>query len=480
MSGRGRSLVRAFKHGNNTGRLMAAAIASIAPGHAAAQTATAHILLEASQAAPARDLLDSMGVNTHFGFLDSPYALRFAEVKAKLADLGLHHVRDTLTPRARELAAAGILSTVLLEPNTTLPDAAVAGIKTLNAHGVIVDTVEGANEPDMFWQRLGILYHGQGYPTGVAAYQRDLYRAFKADPATRSLPVIGVSLGLAGMANATPPRALDGLRASVDWGDVHPYPYNGNPFAPDRRYGGLASFYRQGTFPSVNVDEYPVALRAYVPIYGKGPMASTETGYPAGPHFTSEALQARYIPRLFAEHFRLGFKRTYLYQFADSSRDATGRNPDGCFGLLRYDLSERPAYRSLRRFAHVLAEAAGPGGAVPAGLGFQLIVHGQGDFSDAARVHHILLSRPDGSLVLLLWDEVSGEDASTDPRLPVSVPRLAAELVPSKPVVLRVRDMDGGEGKQIVATPRLPLQFSVPDSVIALDLGGIGRAFGAR
>jgi hypothetical protein len=279
------------------------------------------------------------------------------------------------------------------------------------------------------------------------------------------------------MANATPPRALDGLRASVDWGDVHPYPYNGNPFAPDRRYGGLASFYRQGTFPSVNVDEYPDALRAYGRIYGKGPMAATETGYPAGPHFTSEALQARYVPRLFAEHFRLGFKRTYLYQLADTLRDAGGHDPDGCFGLLRYDLSERAAYRSLRRFAHVIAEAAGPGGAVPTDLRLRLILHGQGDFNDAARIHHVLLSRPDGAWLLLLWNEVSGEDASTDPRRPVAVPRLAAELMPSAPVIVRIREMDQGDGvtPRLTAGPDAPLRFSVPDAVIAIDIAAAAR-----
>jgi hypothetical protein len=438
---------------------------------AAAQPATATVVLAATQAAPAQALLDSMGVNTHFSFAGTPYASGYAAVKAKLVALGLHHVRDLLTTRTTDLASVGLTSTVLLEPNTTSPEAGQARVKALNARRVVVDAVEGANEPDMFWHRLGISYHGQGYPAGVAAYQRDLYRAFKSDPATASLPVIGMSLGLAGMANAVPPPALHGLRAFVDWGDVHPYPYNGNPFAPVRHYGGLASFYRQGTFPSVYLDEYPDALRAIAPIYARGPMAATETGYPAGRHFTSEALQARYIPRLFAEHFRLGFKRTYLYQLIDSTQDATGRDPDACFGLLRYDLSERPAYRSLRRFAHILLEEAGPGGAVPAGLRLRLTVHGQGDFGDATRVHHILLSRPDGSLVLLVWDEVSGEDASTDPRRPVAVPRLAAELVASAPVTIRMRDIAGGDGDVMREGAGVAWRFSVPDAVVAIDIG---------
>jgi hypothetical protein len=45
-------------------------------------------------AQPADALVDSIGVNTHFGYTDKPYFSRFAEVKAKLGALGVRHIRD--------------------------------------------------------------------------------------------------------------------------------------------------------------------------------------------------------------------------------------------------------------------------------------------------------------------------------------------------------------------------------------------------
>ncbi len=375
-----------------------------------------------------------MGINTHFSFTDSAYATRYSEVRAKLVSLGMHHVRDAPNSRMTNLAAAGIMTTMLAEPTSGTPVALRDQVRALNTHGRVVDAVEGANEPDMFWGRLHIAWKGQGYPAGPVQWQHDLYSVFKADPATAALTMIGPSLGLAGMPNAPPPAAWTGLWHYADWGNFHPYPYNGNPFGPPLAYGGLQSFFKHGTFPSVYIDQAPDAYRAYRTIYGSAPMAATETGYPTGPYFTSETLQAKYLPRVYAEYFRLGIKRTFVYQLLDYFRDPTGRDADASFGLLRYDLSERPAFAAVSGLARLLAAARGPGGATPAGLQLTLRVAGSDAFSDASRVHNLLLKRPDGTLLLLLWDEVSGEDASVMPRRPVTVPQLPARIEASEPV----------------------------------------------
>jgi hypothetical protein len=314
----------------------------------------------------------------------------------------------------------------------------------------------------MFWQRLHISWKGQSYPEGPVVWQHDLFRVFKADPATAALTIIGPSLGLAGMPNAEPPQSWVGLRAYVDWGDFHPYSYNGNPFGPWLPYGGLNSFYAQGNFPSVALDDSPVAYRAYRAIYGSAPMAATETGYPSGPNFTSEALVAKYLPRLYAEYFRLGIKRTYLYQLLDNVQDPTGHDPEASFGLLRYDLSERPSFHTVAALARLLAEPKAPGAAPPTGLRLTLSVTGVGLFPDASRVHHLLLRRADGTLLLLLWHEVSGEDVSVTPRRPIVVPALPATLQTSSPV----RVVVGGRSEGVTASAA----FSVPDSVLAIEI----------
>lgn len=438
------------------------ALAILACPACPAQAGEATTQIEAAAAVPAAAFLDSIGVNTHFLFENTPYAIRYAEVRSKLAVLGLHHVRDVLHPYVRDLARLGIRTTVLAEPSLGTPESFRDRIKALNADGAAVDAVEGANEPDMFWKRLRISWKGQGYPEGPVVWQRDLFQIFKADPATAKLTIIGPSLGLAGLPNARPPESWKNLRKYVDWGNFHPYAYNANPFGPELAYGTLPSFFHNGTFPSVTVDEAPDAFRAYQSIYGPGPYAATETGYPAGHRFTSEELQAKYLPRLYAEYFRIGLKRTYLYQLLDSAQDPTGRDPEASFGLLRYDLSERPAFRTVAALTRLLARPAGPGGAVPGALRLTLTVTGVGDFPDASRVHHLLLRRPDNSLLLLLWHEVSGEDTSSKPRRPVAVPPLPARLDAGQPVRFKVEERDDE-----LATG---IDLSVPDSLVAVEI----------
>jgi hypothetical protein len=41
----------------------------------------------------AASFVESIGVDTHFSYTDTPYVSRFQEVKAKLAELGVHHIR---------------------------------------------------------------------------------------------------------------------------------------------------------------------------------------------------------------------------------------------------------------------------------------------------------------------------------------------------------------------------------------------------
>lgn len=420
------------------------------------------IYLNAADAVPAANLLDSMGINTHFAFTDSPYVTRYNEIRTKLTELGLHHARDVLHGYVADLATVGVTTTILAEPNLGSPVSFRDRIKALNAVEPVVDAVEGANEPDMFWQRLHISWRGKSYPEGPVVWQQDLFRVFKADPATSGLTIIGPSLGLAGMPNAQPPKAWIGLYAYADWGNFHPYPYNGNPFGPSLVYGGLRSFYAQGTFPSVGLDQSPDAYRAYRAIYNSAPMAATETGYPTGPHFSSEELQAKYLPRLYAENFRLGLKRTYVYQLLDNVQDPTGRDADASFGLLRYDLSERPSFQAVAALAKLLREPIGLGEAPPSGLQLTLTIAGIQTFPDASHVHHLLLRQTDGALLLLLWHEVSGEDTSTVPRRPIEVPVLPTRITANVPVRFTTREHR--------SEPTINVVVGVPDSLLAIGI----------
>ena len=55
---------------------------------------------EPVQAMRADDLVGSIGVNTHFGYTDRPYATRFDAVAVKLGELGVRHIRDGVDGRS--------------------------------------------------------------------------------------------------------------------------------------------------------------------------------------------------------------------------------------------------------------------------------------------------------------------------------------------------------------------------------------------
>jgi hypothetical protein len=56
----------------------------------------------------------------------------------------------------------------------------------------------------------------------------------------------------------------------------------------------------------------------------------------------STSAQAKYIPRLFAEYFRNGIARTFVYEFYDEGTNPADQEQN--FGLINNDLTPKPAY----------------------------------------------------------------------------------------------------------------------------------------
>ena len=85
-------------------------------------------------------------------------------------------------------------------------------------------------------------------------------------------------------------------------------------------------------------------------------MACTETGYFTGTAGGSvpQTVLAKYVPRLFCEYFRQGVPRTFWYDFVDDSSDPN--NADGNRGLLKSDLTPKPAYTALLSLTSLLAD----------------------------------------------------------------------------------------------------------------------------
>ena len=232
-----------------------------------------------------------------------------------------------------------------------------------------MEAIEGPNE-----------YSTSGDPNwkpNLVAYQQALYAQVKADPELAALPVIGPSIVHNDQA------ALGDISAYLDCGNIHSYP-QGNP--PDK----LGSFIAKAELNS-----------------GAKPIVATETGYHTALNWSgenppvSEAAMATYMPRLFLEYFRWGIARTFSYELLDEFDDPGWTRQEANFGLLRHDLSPKPAFDALRNTIGSSKTPARPSArrpsttrsAKPASL----------PRPGKRGLHKVLLQKRDGSFYLALW-----------------------------------------------------------------------------
>jgi hypothetical protein len=276
---------------------------------------------EAHATSAADTFVESIGVNTHTFYTDTAYN-DFGAIKARLAELGVRHIRENLAlerpdqyERLNELTAMGIKSTLILgEPSEEASNLKemISIVKT--DLGGTVDAVEGPNEFDM-----------RGRPNWAAElreYQQRLYGAINADPSLAALPVIGPSI-----VHRDHQEALGDISGMLDYGNIHSYPY-GEP-------------------PESNLS---TQLGRAAANSGARPVIATETGYHTalnwdGEHLpVSEDAMATYIPRLFLDYFSRGIPRTFSYELVDEKPDPAHAVRESNFGLLRNNFSPKPAF----------------------------------------------------------------------------------------------------------------------------------------
>lgn len=424
---------------------------------------------------PSDRFAESIGVCTHWTYPDTPYGFAFEKVKQRLMQSGIRQVRDGFSQRLVELGKLGIRATVLVDADKPIA-ASLDTIKKANAGGARIVAIEGPNEPDLFWKNNQRSYAGQGAEqgdagiiAGVVAFQKDLYAAVKADPELRALTVLGPALGKTYGYDTKSPFGKGALTDFVDWGNFHPYP-GGNPFSNPFPYAGVEKHTWHGGHPSANMDESPYAFDVYAPPFTPKPMAATETGYSTFLDGPSEAAHAKYLPRLFCEYFRKGVQRTFSYEFLDEWNKPGDREAN--FGLVRFDLSPKPAFHALRRLLALTAEpnVRADFKAVP--LPGDLTVRAAKGFDRVQYVHHFALQRSDGTFLLIIWHDIALDDTSHKPwrRVPLAPP-MPATLRLTKPVK-RADIFIPNDGDEIVQTfaNADTLDLAVPDRVMVVRL----------
>lgn len=391
-------------------------------------------------ASSADAFVDSVGVNTHWSY--RTYSDQSKTLMSILLKSGIRHIRDGAIPETMDLLVhSGIKETMLIEPtqgiipnSTYWSGAAPAGTygiaNYLKSHMPVgsVDALEMPNELDVFsylykWHSLDASNLSKDpssesyYGAYGEAVTKDCWQAIKSDPTLNSIKIIGPTVGV----QVPSPYAPGSLYNYVDWGAFHPYPGRANTFIYPQPYDTVTKYYWNSFQPSVNIaaDPYggtPLMFIWYQPAFTTGEntrsMVASETGYQTGTQSQggiSPTAQAKYVPRLFAEYFRNGIVRTFLYEFYDEGKDRTNREDN--FGLIYNNLTPKPAYTALASLLALLAE---PGANfTPSTLRYSLTIQPSGSYTRTGYVHDLLLQKSNGDFYLLLWHEIS-DTSNTD------------------------------------------------------------------
>ncbi|MGB3681943.1 MAG: hypothetical protein WA990_05600 [Rubrobacteraceae bacterium] len=393
----------------------------------------------------ADSFVGSIGVNTHFRFLDTAYNEKYPLVKKKLDALGVRNVRDGafISPhdrvndlvygRYRELARMGLRFNLIVDPRKeglrTVDSAKIAKIASMV--GPSLNSLEGPNEYN--------LSDNANWAADLTAYQKNLYNAVKSNSSTKNKPVVGPSLG-----RPYPDKKPD-LSAYADYANMHSYP--------------------GGRIPSDwGLDNYiiPAARK----VGGSKPLMATETGYHTaanwnGPHSgVSEKAMGKYTSRLALEYFNRNIAKTYTYELIDQKPDPKGTDREENFGLLRNDGTEKPAYRALKNLIYLL-EDPGPR-FKPDSLNYSL-------GGDLKNVRRTLLQKRDGTFYLVLWQEASSYDPSAG--RDISVPTRKVTLTLNQSVGATATYLPNASVSPVkkYAAPK-QLALNVPDQPLIVEL----------
>jgi hypothetical protein len=381
--------------------------------------------------------VDSVGVNVHLHFGDTPYG-DFASVENSLKSLGVRHIRDGLIDttwapyyqRLNTLGRLGIKSTLITSPKQS--DAILAGYPRR-----VPQSFEAYEAPNEYDQS-----HDPDWAATLNAFVARLYKVAKSDPATSKLPIVGPSL--------TRPESFSKVAVSspfFDFANMHNYLGGRNP--------GTSGWGNNG-YGSIDWN-----LNLTKRTWTAKPVITTENGYLTDVSKESgipEDVAGKYVPRLFLEQWMHGIRRTYLYELVDIGN----RSPEGSFGLLHSDFSPKPSYRAVQSLLRLLVD---PGPTFPAsGLDFELS-------GNLANVHHLLLEKRNGIFYLVIWIEKPSYDVDAKKELAVPEQRILVQTKP--PARIKVYHLDEN-GTMQSAPLGLTQTVDVDDRITLLQISPQG------
>lgn len=342
-----------------------------------------------STAIRAADFLNSLGVNVHMGYTDGAYA-NAANVLADLNYIGVHQLRDAAPDpnggipyrnylvSLDALARAGNKFDFVVFAGLPISESLAQIDRLATAYPGVVIAVEGPNEVNN-WP---ISYAGRTGEIAALTFQKDLYRAVKADARLAGVPVYYFTGG--GRVDLTQQAGL------ADFANAHPYPYRGQQPGPRIAQEFADLFGRAGPYPKV----------------------ITETGYynqPSNPYGSGvdDATQAKGTLNLFLDAAKQGVSKTYVYQLLSAYPDPAGTNTDTEYGLFRLDNSPKPVATALHNLTTILADTGRDAASfAPGRLNYTLS-------GLPASGNSLLMQTSNGTYQLAVWAEPAFWDEAT-------------------------------------------------------------------
>lgn len=389
----------------------------------------------------ADEFVDSMGINANVSFLSAVYN------QPLVGQLGIRHLRSNVKPspstlqtRLANLYAAYGFRVNLVCDSTSYTPAQYCSLMT----NMAFESIEGLNEPDVSGPRsyagLTDNWATQDYSATIA-FQQDLFTAMASQPSTLGKPVLSPA-----MANPAYSRFLRSTAANTI--AVHSYPAQQLP---------TGNFLTCFSLPAAQLFESP----------GDGVLrvVATETGYQSGSESgdISNLAASKYLPRTYAEYFRLGVAKTYLFELADV--------PGGThYGLLDATFTPKPAYTTVMNLIGMLGESVwNPGTGVmmsPAAFNPDVLDYTLTGLTPS--VHHVLLQKSTGVLYLLLWQEVPSYDLTAN--ADIVNPTVPVQLNFNVPIAsASVYSLETSAPIASYNSPQT-LNLNVPDEVLIVQL----------
>jgi hypothetical protein len=339
--------------------------------------------------------VDTIGVNTHFYYLDRKFA-DGSSIISKIKDAGIRHVREGLDINyfkdpsklalLNELNAGGVRFSIITSYNVHTAEEAHAWVKQFGPEKLT--SIENRNEPDLFDYN----YETKTWPVQkVHDYQIALWNAFKNDSSTRSIEVIGSPL----ISTENAVLHGDAVANYMDRANIHNYLSTRHPetlgWGGDG-YGSLDYAVRRVAKPMKPGNNAPLSTET---CYQNTDIVNSGNGQP---NFSGlpEKFSGRYIPRQYLFSFNYGIPRTYCYQFWNEGTGQASDKDNGefNFGFVRYDGSPKPAYTAIKNMIGLLND---PGPAFTLNkLDYKL----EGNVTD---VQKTLLQKRNGDYYLALW-----------------------------------------------------------------------------